>query len=219
MERTWLETGKEYTSGEDRDRVTAAIDALVWHAPTDQGPLSPVLMLQAVVAELRLPKVSAVAWGGGEANVLEYPDGPETTTHTVLGVEANYPDGRARLYVLDTGAVPLASDFPLPVPALSAEREEPAIGRFRLGAIVATPGAIERMERHGIDARQLLARHSTGDWGDIDPEDVGVNEEALRCEGRLLSVYGTKTEGADTTIWIITEADRSVTTALRPEDY
>jgi hypothetical protein len=55
---------------------------------------------------------------------LEYPDGPETAAYTVLGVEANYTDGRARLYVLDIGvaAVPLASDFP--VVANRADRQK-----------------------------------------------------------------------------------------------
>jgi hypothetical protein len=107
----------------------------------------------------------------------------------------------------------------VPAPAPAADRQALAIGRFGLGAIVATPGAIERMERRGVDARGLLARHGAGDWGDIDPEDVGVNEEALRDGRRLLSAYGSKTEGDDATIWIITEADRSATTILRPEDH
>jgi hypothetical protein len=219
MERTWLEVGKDYTSGKDRDRVAAAIEALQWRPPTGEGPMSPVLMLQAVVSELRLPKVSAIAWGGGEANVLEYPDGPDTATYSVLGVESNYTNGRARLYVLDTGvgAVPLASDFP--VSASSYEPAEIPTGLFPLGTVVATPGAIERMECHGMNSAALLARHVTGDWGDIHPDDRGLNEEALRCGNRLLSVYDEDKTGEDSRIWIITEADRSATMILRPEDY
>jgi ABC-type sugar transport system permease subunit len=46
--------------------------------------MSPVLTLQSVVTELRLPKVSGLGWGGGEANVLDYPDGPGTATYTVM---------------------------------------------------------------------------------------------------------------------------------------
>jgi hypothetical protein len=219
MERTWLEVGKNYTSGKDRDRVEAAIEALQWHPPTGEGPMSPVLTLESVVTELRLPKVSAIAWGGGDANVLTYPDGPETATDTVLGVESNYSNGRARLYVLDTGvaAVPLASDFP--VPASSPEPAELPEGLFPLGTVVATPGAIERMEHHGMDPAGLLARHLSGDWGDIHPDDRGLNEQALRHGARLLSVYGEDKTGEDSRIWIITEADRSATTILRPEDY
>jgi hypothetical protein len=222
MERTWLEVGKDYTSGNDRVRVEAAIEALEWRPSTGEGPMSPVLMLQSVVTGLRLPKVSAIAWGGGEANVLTYPDGPETATYTVLGVESNYSNGRARLYVLDTGvaAVPLACDYP--VPASSPEPAEPAKlpdGLFLLGTVVATPGAIERMEHYGMDPAGLLARHLSGDWGDIHPDDRGLNERALRCGDRLLSVYGEDKTGEDSRIWIITEADRSATTILRPEDY
>lgn len=86
---------------------------------------------------------------------------------------------------------------------------------FRLGQVVATPGAVEVLERCGTSPLELLARHVTGDWGSIDPEDAGLNEQALVYGNRLLSVYG---EG-DERLWIITEADRSVTTLLRPEDY
>jgi hypothetical protein len=219
MERTWLEIGKPYTSGKDRDRVAAAIEALQWRPPTGEGPMSPVLMLQSVVTELRLPKVSAIAWGGGGANVLDYPDGPETATYTVLGVESNYTDGRARLYVLDTGvaAVPLAADFP--VPESSPPPDELPEGLFPLGTVVATPGAIERMERNAMQPAELLTRHVAGDWGNIHPDDRGMNEEALRHGDRLLSVYGEDKTGEDSRIWIITEADRSATTLLRPEDY
>jgi hypothetical protein len=60
-----------------------------------------------------------------------------------------------------------------------------------------------------------LKRHASGDWGDICPEDRGLNELALKDGSRLLSVYGT----GERKFWIITEADRSVTTVLMPEDY
>ena len=61
----------------------------------------------------------------------------------------------------------------------------------------------------------LLARHRSGDWGDIPAEDAAMNDQALINDTRLMSVYvllGFK-------VWIITEADRSVTTVLLPEDY
>lgn len=77
------------------------------------------------------------------------------------------------------------------------ELGKPSAELFALGTIVAAPGAIERMERHGIDAGELLGRHHRGDCGDIDPEDVDLNEEALRCGGRLLSAYGTHEAGDD----------------------
>jgi hypothetical protein len=87
---------------------------------------------------------------------------------------------------------------------------------FPLGQLVATPGAIEVMERLGIIPLALLSRHVSGDWGDIDSEDKGLNEQALETGERIFSVYGPE---VDDRLWVITEADRSATTILRPEDY
>lgn len=63
---------------------------------------------------------------------------------------------------------------------------------------------------------QALRRHARGDWGDLDDEDRAANEAALKHGARLLSAYHTK---AGTKFWIITEADRSATTVLLPEEY
>jgi hypothetical protein len=90
---------------------------------------------------------------------------------------------------------------------------------FPLGRVVATPGALAVMERSTVSAGDLLRRHVTGDWGDIHPGDVGLNEQALRDGDRIFSVYGSEAEGRDDRLWVITEADRSATTILRPEDY
>jgi len=92
---------------------------------------------------------------------------------------------------------------------------------FPLGQVVATPGAISRMERLGIEPSTLVSRHVTGDWGDLDPEDRGLNEQALTDGSRLMSVYGTD----DACLWVITDAvsddegTRAATTILRPDDY
>jgi len=64
--------------------------------------------------------------------------------------------------------------------------------------------------------RCSFQRHLSGDWGDIDDADRKENELSLREGFRLLSAYKLLT-GA--TIWVITEADRSATTLLLPEDY
>lgn len=61
-----------------------------------------------------------------------------------------------------------------------------------------------------------IDRHARGDWGDVCPEDRVANDRALAAGGRLLSVHHT--EGGRR-FWIITEADRSATTVLLPEDY
>lgn len=104
---------------------------------------------------------------------------------------------------------------------------------FSLGRVVATPGALELMKSTNTDFNVLLARHATGDWGDCDPEDAKTNREALEHGARVMSVYrlpvvdGPRAESigalahglSDETLWIITEADRSVTTFLLPIEY
>ncbi len=113
------------------------------------------------------------------------------------------------------------------------EADPPSKHLFSLGRVVATSGAIELMRLTETDPRVLLVRHISGDWGDIHPEDIGVNEEALEHGWRLLSVYRLPLrdpstpaenlppigEATDDCVWLITEADRSVTTILLPEEY
>ncbi len=87
---------------------------------------------------------------------------------------------------------------------------------FDLGFLTATPGALLALRRTHTSAWSLLARHITGDWGDLDAEDKAENDFSVREGFRILSAYhlpdGTK-------VWLITEADRSVTTILLPEEY
>jgi hypothetical protein len=89
--------------------------------------------------------------------------------------------------------------------------------RFALGLIAATQPALNLLQGDERLASLLLARHASGDGGDIDSHDAGLNAEAIRLGGRrILSAY--KLLGAGT-LWIITEADRSVTTLLTPACY
>jgi len=87
---------------------------------------------------------------------------------------------------------------------------------FPLGAVVATPGALEALHRTGDTPAAFLRRHVSGDWGELDAHDCGENERALAGGFRLLSAY-TLSDG--TRIWVITEADRSSTCLLLPEEY
>jgi hypothetical protein len=89
---------------------------------------------------------------------------------------------------------------------------------FALGQVVATPALLEALEARGLADLLLTAinRHALGDWGDVSDEDAQANADALRDGDRLLSAY--KVDEA-LTIWVITESDRSVTTALLPSDY
>jgi len=95
-------------------------------------------------------------------------------------------------------------------------------GRFHLGQILLTPGALEALEDNGMTGLGLLSRHARGDWGDLCDEDETANEEAIKTGTRILSAYrlldGTK-------VWIITDAEiddqhhRQATTILLPDEY
>ncbi len=89
--------------------------------------------------------------------------------------------------------------------------------RFQLGQVVATPGALDALERAGTTPLRLLGRHESGDWGDLSDDDIAENEFSLKEGFRLLSAYNLPDTGEK--IWVITEADRSVTTLLLPEEY
>lgn len=85
--------------------------------------------------------------------------------------------------------------------------------RFSLGQVVITGNASQQLLTEEV--LTALSRHASGDWGDLCPEDALANEDALGHGGRLFSAFG---EG-EHRFWIITEAGRSVTTVLLPEDY
>ncbi len=87
---------------------------------------------------------------------------------------------------------------------------------FPPGRIVATPGALALLEEAKKLPSEFLARHLRGDWGDQCQEDKTENELSLKHGFRLLSTYPITDSD---TLWIITEADRSVTTLLRPSEY
>jgi hypothetical protein len=87
-------------------------------------------------------------------------------------------------------------------------------GRFRLGRVVITPGALNELSPE--DVLCFLCRHLNGDWGDVCQEDQWANDLALEEGHRLLSSYRTE---SGTKFWVITEHDRSVTTFLLPEEY
>ena len=84
-----------------------------------------------------------------------------------------------------------------------------------LGKVVATPGALKLLAEMGEDPFGYIARHAAGDWGELCTFDRRQNEIALREGYRVLSSYQVGRE----CVWVITEADRSVTTILLPEEY
>ncbi len=91
--------------------------------------------------------------------------------------------------------------------------------KFEIGHLGMSPGVHELVTRHGLNLTHYLNRHISGDWGDLEPFDWKQNEAAFnRGDVRLLSSYDF-TNSPDGKIWIITEADRSVTTFLLPREY
>ena len=85
---------------------------------------------------------------------------------------------------------------------------------FPLGQTVITSNAQRKLNPK--DVVRCLERHAACDWGEVNKEDKGLNDQALQDGDRLLSAY---TDRNDIKFWIITEADRSATTVLLPEDY
>lgn len=88
--------------------------------------------------------------------------------------------------------------------------------KFRMGKILATPGALKALKESGQAPLDFLSRHACGDWGEVCPEDRAANDRALESGERILSTFRTN-EGAR--LWVITEWDRSLTTILLPEEY
>ena len=88
--------------------------------------------------------------------------------------------------------------------------------RFSLGRVVATPGALRALEKAEQLPEEFLDRHVNGDWGDVPEADKQENEVAIEQGFRILSAYTTS---AGDRIWVLTEADRSATMILLPEEY
>lgn len=93
--------------------------------------------------------------------------------------------------------------------------------RFELGQVLATPGALEALEKSGQSPSEFLSRHVSCDWGEVCPEDKAANDQSLIDGSRILSAYRTS---RNERFWIITEAaddegHRAATTILLPEEY
>ena len=100
--------------------------------------------------------------------------------------------------------------------ALHLEGQNMSQPRFSLGRVVATPGALEVLEDAGQLPDEFLRKHVAGDWGEIDAHDRRENEFSVVNGFRILSAYRTN---KGVRLWVITEADRSSTCLLLPEEY
>ena len=96
--------------------------------------------------------------------------------------------------------------------------------RFELGQVVATPAALELLERLGEDVFEYVSKHVRGDWGDLCDEDAEANEQALVDGSRILSSYVLGKGADEIKVWIITDAEddngeREATTVMLPDEY
>ena len=85
-----------------------------------------------------------------------------------------------------------------------------------LGKVVATPDALTALNKAGVSSLTLLARHASGDWGDVEDEDKEANDKSVINHDRVMSLYKLSTGDR---AWVITEADRSSTCLLLPSEY
>jgi hypothetical protein len=88
--------------------------------------------------------------------------------------------------------------------------------KLESGKLAATPAALRAIEAAGQEPECFVEMHLSGCWGDVSRMDWKLNDAALVNGERILSSYTTL---RGTQIWVITEADRSVTTILLPEEY
>jgi len=123
-------------------------------------------------------------------------------------MEIIYPSTRSMIILIRefSGWFNGFEDFP--------QRRKMPIAKFELGQIVVTPGVLGKVNE--VDQMKALNRHAQCDWGTISCDDVLSNENALKTGERLFSAY---TSESGIKFWIITEADRSATTLLLPEEY
>ena len=104
----------------------------------------------------------------------------------------------------------------------TAKAVTPPHGRFSLGSLAATPNALALLERLGVTPMTLVRRHVGGDFGELDAADLAANEAAIALGLRVFSAYEVNDPHDVAQVhrfWVITEADRSVTTVLTPSEY
>lgn len=87
---------------------------------------------------------------------------------------------------------------------------------FALGRLLATPAALECLTAAGRTPLEFVRRHVAGDWSEMSAEDVAANSRAVADGSRVFSGYDLP---GGARVWVITDADRSQTTVLLPEDY
>jgi len=94
--------------------------------------------------------------------------------------------------------------------------EIPNLILFKLGTVLLTPGARDALAESEESPWSFLVRHLAGDWGELSVADRRLNDQAIEDGSRILSAYCT---AKNQKLWVITEADRTATTILLPDEY
>lgn len=87
---------------------------------------------------------------------------------------------------------------------------------FELGKIAVTHSAESALRDSQQSAEEFIARHRSGDWGDITEETRRANEEGLRDGLKLESIYHTR---RGEKLLVVTDADRALTSVMTPEEF
>ena len=130
-----------------------------------------------------------------------------------------YPPVQIRFTNTNTGDSTVSASERMPI--RTGHRIPSTTPLFPTGQLLATPGALQVMAQHQVEPMKLLARHVSGDWGDVCDEDAQTNAQALLRGARIFSVYRLQHPSSRSaeTIWVITEAGRHCTTFLLPSEY
>ena len=90
---------------------------------------------------------------------------------------------------------------------------------FELGRIVATPNVLDTLAGHGKTPAEFIARYAAGDWSELCPEDAAENRLSVERGFRIFSSHAIDPAQPERKVWVITEADRSSSCVLLPEEY
>ncbi|MCC6175752.1 MAG: hypothetical protein IT305_10655 [Chloroflexi bacterium] len=97
-----------------------------------------------------------------------------------------------------------------------------ATAPIALGRAVSTPGVAALIANHpGINTGLLnsLRRHARGACPNLTDDDLQENAFSIKRGYRAMTSWQLGRGRDEATIWIITEADRSVTTLLLPSEH
>jgi hypothetical protein len=202
----------------DAEDMAKPIPVRVMQADFERGLLGNLILVPATattIGEFSLPGYEATNLDTVRAHVQPYvtAEAPLLDPGSVTVEERDVTEVLAEMVINLEGLTSLIAVLLWKLQSVGFPRP-----LFPLGSVRQTVGAHELLERTQAAAEELLFRHVIGDFGNLDAEDLAHNRAAVKGGTRILSSYWLL-QNNDLRIWIITEADRSGTTLLLPEEY